>query len=122
VRFSAALDQAQADRHIQSEQAKAKADYEARQKAAGGDAAKTGNGGPSAPLAVSDPAKDRQQRLDQLNSKLTALNQRFTGWNFAIPPAKFSNMDQSLENLLKPAATADLGKQPASKKSTKGKR
>jgi len=56
------------------------------------------------PLAVVDPAQDRQQRLNALNQEVEKLNQRLVGWSFVIPDYKYSNMGKSLENVLKPAA------------------
>jgi hypothetical protein len=62
-------------------------------------------------LAVSDPAKDRQQRLAALEAEVTALNQRFAGWTFVLPANKFSNMDKAVDDLLKPAEAKKVGVQ-----------
>jgi hypothetical protein len=91
--FSASLDQAAADKAIQSEQAKADAE-------------------PPAPLAVRDPAKYRQQRLDELNAEIARLNQRFQGRHFAIPDFKYTNMDKTIDDVLKPLSET---KKPAAK-------
>jgi hypothetical protein len=106
--FSASLDQAAADKAIRSEQDKAKADDEARQKAAekesepaAGQAAET-DAAPAAPPAVQDPAKYRQQRLDELNAEIAQLNRRFQDRHFVIPDFKYANMDKSLDDVLKP--------------------
>jgi len=115
ARFTASLDQARAGAFIQAEQAKVKAEYEARQKEAGGDATKA----PAAPLAVSDPAKDKEQRLDGLNKTVGELQRRFGGWVFVLPEFKYTNMDKSLEELLKPVET--VGKN-AGKERTEGKK
>lgn len=115
ARFTASLDQARAEAFIQAEQARAKAEHEARQKEAGGDAAKV----PAAPLAVSDAGKDRQQRLDGLNRSLGELQRRFGGWVFVIPEYKYADMDKGLEDLLKPVETA--GKE-AGKEKPEGKK
>jgi hypothetical protein len=109
ARLSATLDQAVADAHIQAEQAKAKADFEAKQKqdnegAGQGNAEKGAKAPESPPLAVSDPAKDRQQRLDALDQEVKRINQRFGGWRFVIAEYKYANMDKSLEDVLVPAA------------------
>ncbi|WP_020564593.1 DUF4340 domain-containing protein [Methylosarcina fibrata] len=104
--FSAALDQAAADKAIRSEQDKAKAGAEARQKAAEKEskpAAKTDTA-PAAPPAVQDPAKYRQQRLDELNAEIAHLNRRFQDRHFVIPDFKYANMDKSPDDVLKPLA------------------
>ncbi len=98
ARFSAALDQPQADTAIQSEQAKAKADYDAKQKP--GNPVAESSGLP--PLAVSDPAKHRQQRLDELTAEVATLNQRWQGWSYTIPAYTYTNMDKTLNDVLKP--------------------
>jgi hypothetical protein len=109
--FSASLDQAAADKAIQSEQDKAKADYQAQHKPAEGQAAKA-DAEPSAPLAVRDPAKYRQQRLDELNAEIARLNQRFQGRHFAIPDFKYANMNKTIDDVLKPLSET---KKPAAK-------
>ncbi|MGZ8143634.1 MAG: DUF4340 domain-containing protein, partial [Methylosarcina sp.] len=107
--FSASLDQAAADKAIQSEQTKAKADYQAQQKPAEGQA---DDAEPPAPLAARDPAKYRQQRLDELNAEIARLNQRFQGRHFAIPDFKYANMDKTIDDVLKPLSET---KKPAAK-------
>jgi hypothetical protein len=102
AQLSASLDAAQADKGITAAQAKAKAEFEAA-------AAKeqAGTKEPDAaeaikPLAVSDPAKDRDDRLAKLNQEVAALNARFHGWTFVLPAYKYANIDKPLEDLLKP--------------------
>lgn len=109
ARLSAALDRAVADARIQAEQSKPKADYEAGQRqdakdTAQGNAKNGAKTAESAPLAVTDPAKDRQERLDALSREVETLNRCFGGWRFVIPDYKYANMDKSLEDVLKPAA------------------
>lgn len=103
ARFSAALDQPQADTAIQAEQnqfkqSKAKADYNAKQKP--GNPVAESSGLP--PLAVSEPAKHRQQRLDELTAEVARLNQRWQDWSFTIPAYTYTNMDKTLNDVLKP--------------------
>lgn len=124
ARFSAALDSATADAHIQAEQAKAKADYDAKNKeakdAAQENTAEGANTPGPAPLAVADPAKDREQRLDALNSEVETLNHRFAHWSFIIPEYKYANMDKSLEDVLNPVAEKNgPAKEKQAKKSAK---
>lgn len=102
ARLDASLDAALADAGIQSEQAKAKAEYEAKQpKNADEQAQKAGE---PAPLAVSDPAKDREQRLAALQSELGRMTPRFTNWTFTLPAYSFSSLEKSLDDFLKPLA------------------
>lgn len=112
ARFSAALNQAVAEARIQAEQAKAKADHEAgRKQDAEENAQESAESGAeipeSAAPAVTDPAKDRQQRLDALNQEVEKLNQRFRNWTFVVPEFKYANMDKSLEDVLKPSTKTE---------------
>lgn len=115
ARLDAALDTTLVDNYIQSEQARTKAEFEERQQKP--DEKNAPKQAEPPPLAVSDPAKDRQQRLDALNSELARLKQRFTNWTFALPAYRFSSLDKSLEDLLKPVEPGKTGgKRPAAKK------
>lgn len=121
ARFSASLDEAAATAAIEREQAAAsdayaaqKADAEAQAKAAteaaAKDAAKDPAGAPPAappaapqpPLAVSDPAAHREQRLAEMRKEAADLAARFQGWTFVLPNYKFANMNKTLDELLKP--------------------
>jgi hypothetical protein len=122
AQFTAALDSAATAANIDADQAKAKADFAAAQSAAGKTAtAKAGEGAdskpaveaaadsvakaaaePIAPLAVSDPAKDKAERLKVLNDEVVALNKTFAGWTFVLPSFKFSSIDKSMDDMLKP--------------------
>jgi hypothetical protein len=114
AQFAARLDTAAANAEIDRSQAKAKADYEAALAAAKQKAAEKPKEGatpgsePSAspevpkPLAVSDPAKDRQDRLDALNKEVSELNGAFRGWTFVLPTYKFADLTKTMEDLLKP--------------------
>ena len=97
-------------------QAKAKADYDAAVAAAKkpddakaadakSDAAEAKPAEPPKPLAVSDPAKDRQDKLDALNGEVAALNKTFAGWTFTLPAFKYADMTKSMDDLLKPQET-----------------
>lgn len=115
ARLDAGLDTALAESHIQSEQARIKSEFEPRQqKPDDKDAPKQAE---LPPPAVSDPGKDRQQRLDALNAELGRLKQRFEGWTFALPAYRFSSLDKSMEDLLKPVAREKTGgKTPSAKR------
>lgn len=117
AQFSAKLDDKTANAYIDAEQAKAKSAYQAdvaaadkkmaQEKSTTGQQAKSNVESASKvsqakPLAVSDPAKDRQQKLDALNKEIAALNKTFDGWTFALPTYKYSDMDKSMDDLLKP--------------------
>jgi len=141
AQFTAALDNAAATANIDADQAKAKADFAAAQSGAGkASAAKTGDSAdgkpaadtatdpvakaaaePIAPLAVSDPAKDKAERLKVLNDEVVALNRTFSGWTFVLPNFKFSSIDKGMDDMLKPLEqkkpdAKDAGAKPASGK------
>jgi len=118
----ASLDSAAANASIAAQQGKAKAEYDAAVQAANkkpadektadkagektagapsADAAKPAADAPK-PLAVSDPAKDSEQKLKALNDEVAALNSAFSGWTFVLPGFKFSNIDKSIDDMLKP--------------------
>jgi hypothetical protein len=131
AQFVAHLDTAAANADIDSEQARAKADYDAAVVAAnkkvadeksttGKDAeanAKAASAVPK-PLAVSDAAKDRADKLDALNKEIETLNKTFSGWTFAIPSYKFTDMSKSMDDMLKPLEQKkpEDAKKPAPKK------
>ncbi len=108
ARFAASLDAARADAGIAAAQAAAKADFDTLSAAA--DAAKASKDAqpdgatddPIKPLAVSDPAKDREDRIAALNKEVATLAARFDGRTFQLPAYKYANLDKSPESLLKP--------------------
>jgi len=130
AQFNAKLDSAAANAGVDKEQAKAKADYDAAVQAAnkklaeeksttGKDAEANAQQASAVettkPLAISDPAKDRQERLDALNKEVESFNKIFTGWTFQLPSFKFSNITKSMDDMLKPLET----KKPEGKDATK---
>ena len=58
----------------------------------------------SAPLAVTDPPKDREQRLTALRSDVERMNARFKDKTFVLPAFKAGNLHKTLEDYLKPKA------------------
>jgi len=117
AQFSAKLDNKVAADHIDAEQAKAKAAYQAdvaaadkkvaEEKSTTGKQAKSNASAASEvtqakPLAVSDPSKDRQQKLDALNKEIATLNKKFNGWTFTLPTYKYTNMSRTMDDMLKP--------------------
>jgi hypothetical protein len=117
AQFTAALDNAAAAAHADAEQAKAKADYDASVQAANKRVAEekstTGTQAEAnakaasdtevtKPLALSDPAKDKEQRLKASSDEVAALNKTFAGWTFVLPSYKFSNVDKGIDDMLKP--------------------
>jgi hypothetical protein len=119
ARFDASLDEAAAAQWVEQEQAKAVREHEAVVAAASKPAAepapaKDGEAvdekpaapaaAPAAPLAVSDPAKDREQRLAALRTEVETLNARFAERSFVLPPFKATQLVKSLEDYLKPKA------------------
>ena len=116
ARFSASLDEAAASAAIEREQAAARSAFEAQKAAADAQAladaearatdpnaaVATPPAAPEPPLAVSDPTKDREQRLAALRQEAADLDARFKGWVFVLPNYKFANMNKTVDELLKP--------------------
>lgn len=106
AQFTTTLDAAQADKGVSAAQAKAKTDYDAATAAA--EAAKKdgkpsdATDAPAKPLALTDAAKDRDDRIAALNKDVAELNARFTGWTYVLPAYKYANMNKSIDDLLKP--------------------
>lgn len=122
-RLAASLDEERAARHVDSAQATAKDAYEAATAQAGTDAtAAPAEDKPvepaTVPLAVSDPAKDREERLAKVRNERASLQRRFEGWTFVVPAYKYAGMDKSLDDLLKPVEA----KKPAAPKKAAGKK
>jgi len=133
AQFAARLDTAAANADIDKAQAQAKADYAVAVETAskkvvdeksttGKDAeanAKAASETPK-PLAVSDAAKDRQEKLDALNTEVAGLNKTFSGWTFVLPSYKFTDLTKSMDDMLKPLEQkkpeAKDAKAPAPKK------
>jgi Domain of unknown function (DUF4340) len=120
AQLQAGKDAALSEAAIAAAQAKAKSEWDAQQAAAAADsAAKTGDAAkaeakPAAtpPVAVSDPAKDKAERLAKLDAEVASLSQRFSGWTFELPAHKAASLDQTIDGLLKPLEE----KKPAAKK------
>ena len=56
-----------------------------------------------------------------LNDEVVALNKTFSGWTFVLPSFKFSSIDKSMDDMLKPLEqkkpdAKDAGAKPASGK------
>lgn len=128
AQFAAHLDETAANDWVDAEQAKAKAEYDAAVEAANkkveseksttGTQAKANAKAASdvaKPLAVSDAARDRSDRIAALNKEIASLNKTFSGWTFALPAYKFSDMTKSMDDMLKPLPE----KKPEAKKAAK---
>ena len=116
VRFAAHYDPVAAEAHVKREQTQAQADHAAASKAHADQLAATPAAdakapaqpaaepppAPVAPLAVTDPVKDRMQRLAAIEEEVAKLNARFAGWSFQLPPYTYSNMSRRMDDLLKP--------------------
>lgn len=117
AQFVASFDADQAATYITADQAKVKAEYEAALAQKGGaDAAE-----PIKPASVADPAKDREERLAAAQKEVADLNARFKDWTFVLPAYKYSNINKSIDDLLKPLgdgkdAAAKPAKVPAAAK------
>jgi hypothetical protein len=106
AQFSASLDATQADAGIEAAQAKAKAEFEAASASSATAESKDADAkpvdAPAKPLALTDPARDREGRLAALNQEVASLAARFKGWTFVVPAHKYANIDKPLDDLLKP--------------------
>lgn len=116
AQFQASLDEDKALAAIEAEQARLKADWEAKQAAADGaekdeagtataenaDDAAAAEIAPEAPLAVSDPAAHREQRLAALRDEVAGLQASFAERSFLLPTFKAGNLNRGLEAYLKP--------------------
>lgn len=115
AQLTASLDEVAAAVRISADQTKAKADYDAAVQAANkkvaeekpaagpaADAAAKAASDVAKPLAVSDAAKDRDERLKALNDEVAALTKTFSGWTFVLPSFKFANIDKTIDDMLKP--------------------
>ncbi|MDR3385667.1 MAG: DUF4340 domain-containing protein [Rudaea sp.] len=115
AQLAAKLDSVQADANVASAQTRAKADYEAAVLAANkkladeksttdkqAEANATAASEVAKPLAVSDAARDRQDRLEALNREVESLNKSFSGWTFVLPSFKFADITKTMDDMLKP--------------------
>lgn len=134
VQLSANLDGAAANAQVDKDQAKAKADYDAAMQAANKKVAEgKATSGTQAdanakvasdvettkPLALSDPARDRQEKLAALNKEVADLNKALNGWTFALPGFKFSNINKSMDDMLKPLEAKKADAKDAAKSAAK---
>ncbi len=120
AKFAASLDTTQAEKDIAAAQAKAKADFESASIAKSGETKDAkATDAPIKPLVVSDPVKDRENRLVGLNKEVADLNARFSGWTFVLPAYKYASINKTIEDLLKPPQAS---KQAQSAKATAGRK
>ncbi|MEP6881320.1 MAG: DUF4340 domain-containing protein [Dokdonella sp.] len=65
-----------------------------------------------------EPGKNREQRFAAIATEVETLNKTFKGWSFVLPGYKVSNIDKSIEDLLKPleAKTPEVKAKPKSAK------
>ncbi len=118
ARFAASFDEEQADAGIAAAQAKEKAAYESAKAAAApdpagqkdgkvADAPATGGSAddtdvPVEPLAATDPARDRENRLAAVRKQVETLRATFDGWTYVLPAYKYAAIDKSMADLLQP--------------------
>jgi hypothetical protein len=116
AQFAASLDTTAATAEIDRAQAKAKADFDAIATAKPhDDKAAAAQADAPKPLAVTDPAKDRQQKLDALNAEVATLKKTFEGWTFVLPTYKYTDMTKTIDDALKPLESKKPATKPASK-------
>ena len=105
--LTAVLDDAAAAHAIDAAQAKVKVEYDkAVADASANEEGDKAGEAPLKPLAVTDPAKDRANRLAALGGEVAGMNARFGGWAFVLPAYKYANIDKSMADLLKPLEPA----------------
>ena len=119
ARIAVSLDEAAAEQRIEGEQAREAMAYEAAVRAAqtpaadAADAASTDQSDaeatpaeavepPVPPLAVSDAAADRAERVAKLQAEVSSLQAAVDGWVFKLPAAKVQSLQRSLDAYLKP--------------------
>jgi hypothetical protein len=127
--FVARIDTAAVDAQIDADQAKAKVESDAAARAASNktveDKSAVTLAEAAKPVDVGDPtAKDRQLRLNALDKEVQALNKTFSGWSFALPSFKYSNLTKTMDDMLKPLESKkpdakDVGKPAAPKPAIK---
>jgi hypothetical protein len=128
AQFVARVDAAAVDAQIAADQAKAKAESDAAAQAASSKAAESKSAATPAqalkPEEVDSSEKDRQRRLNELDKEVQSLNTTFSGWTFALPSFKFSNLTKTMDDMLKPLESKkpeakDTGKPAAAKPAVK---
>jgi hypothetical protein len=132
AQFVARLDETAANAWIDAEQAKARTEYDGAVEAANKKLAdeKSTTGAQAEanaqaasevakPLAVSDPGKDRSDRIAALNKEVAGLNKAFSGWTFALPAYKFTDMRKNLDDMLKPLPEKKAADKKSAAKSLK---
>lgn len=120
AQFAAAEDEKVAAAHVEVEQAKAKALYEAEvavAKAPPADASKSPDAKPETPAAeppkpdaVADPAKDRDEKLAAIKKEVDDLNARFKDWTFVLPAYKYAAINKAPDDFLKPLEDKNAAK------------
>ncbi|MEO7062307.1 MAG: DUF4340 domain-containing protein [Dokdonella sp.] len=119
VQFTASLDAEQADKGVIAAQAKAKTEFESATAAAAANKQAGATEAPIKPLAISDAAKDHENRMAALSKEVADLNARFSGWTYVLPAYKFASINKSIDDLLKPLEDkkpAASAKSPAPKR------
>jgi len=113
--FSAALDETVAAERIEGELARDAMEHEQAQEPAEPISARAGSetygltvedpaASADAPLAITDPAAFRAERLHEMKAEVAALQQSFAGWVFKLPTFKADNLTRGMEDYLKPKA------------------
>lgn len=118
AQFTATLDETVATAFVEQAQANVVREHEAAKTQAAATPATDGTApattpdavaapakaGEPAPLAATDPAKDREQRVAALRAEVETLNARFSGKTIVLPAYKAGNLHKTFEDYLKPKA------------------
>lgn len=102
ARFTVRKDDAAFDAATTAAHAAARTAWEAQQSADAAKPAADASPAASAPLAVSDPARDKAERAAKRDEEVALLTRRFDGWTFVLPAYKAASFDKTVDDFLKP--------------------
>lgn len=105
AQFKARVDEAIAGEWIGLEQAKEDAAYQSANETNASPSVEgegTATASQAKPLALSNPAKDRSEKLATIKTEVDRLNAAFDGWTFTLPAYKFENINKGMDDLLLP--------------------
>jgi hypothetical protein len=102
IRLAAALDEDVARARIADDVAQEQAAAQAEVEAARAQAAEGEQAAPAAAPVIDVEARTAE-RLAELNNEVTEISERVAGWRFQVPAYKFTNLDKSIDDMLKSA-------------------
>lgn len=106
IRVSASLDEEAARARVAADIEREQAEAASAEAASGGGEGEGegegGGGGEEAARPVVDVEARTSETLSALRNEVESINKRANGWLFRIPGYKFTNIDKSIEDMLKP--------------------